>query len=124
MPVRTWMHRRIFFSEGKTIDQFPVEKFILSAHVVPIENATLIAARELEKVKVRSGEAILFKTQNSTTGRIENGIFQEDFVYLSLEGADWCVRKRVGLVGIDYISIEKYGSTASSVHGKSLETTF
>ena len=105
-----------FFSDGKTIDQFPVEKFILSAHVVPIGSTTSITVRELEKVKVRSGEAILFKTQNSTTGRIENGVFQEDFVYLSPEGADWCVRKRVGLVGIDYISIEKYGSTESFVH--------
>lgn len=109
-----------FFPDGKTIDQFPVEKFVLSAHVVHIRNDALIEPRELESVNVRPGQAILFKTQNSTTGRIENGVFQEDFVYLSPEGADWCVHKRVGLVGIDYSSIEKYGSTTSPVHRKIL----
>ena len=109
-----------FFSDGKTIDQYPVEKFILSAHVVPIVDGASIEPRELESIHILPGEGILFKTENSITGRIENGVFQKDFVYLSPEGADWCVRKKVGLVGIDYISVEQYGSRTSPVHRKIL----
>ena len=109
-----------FFSEGKTIDRFPVEKFILSAVVVHVQNRGSIEPEALEDVTVLPGDAILFKTGNSTEGRIENGVFEEDFVYLSEKGADWCLQKRVGLVGIDYISIEKYGSKASPVHRKIL----
>jgi arylformamidase len=109
-----------FFKKGKTIDQFPVEKFILSAWVVPIQNGVAIEPSELENVDVRPGEAVLFKTRNSTEGRIENGVFQENFVYLSARGADWCVRNEVGLVGIDYISIEKFGSKNFTIHRKIL----
>jgi arylformamidase len=109
-----------FFKKGKTIDQFPVEKFILSARVLPIQNGVAIEPSELENVGVRPGEAVLFKTRNSTEGRIENGVFQENFVYLSARGADWCVHNGVGLVGIDYISIERFGSKNFTIHRKIL----
>ena len=109
-----------FFKNGKTIDRFPVEKFILSARVVSIRNRVAIEPAELENVDVRPGEAILFKTRNSTEGLIENGVFHEDFVYLSAEGADWCVHNGVGLVGIDYLSIEKFDSKNFPVHRKIL----
>lgn len=109
-----------FFKNGKTIDQFPVEDFVLSARVVPIESPVAIEPEELESVDVRPGEAILFKTRNSTEGRIESGVFQQDFVYLSEKGAEWCVRQGVGLVGIDYLSIEKFGSRNFTVHRKIL----
>ena len=109
-----------FFSDGKTIDRFPVEKFILSALVVHVQNRVSIEPGELENMNVLPGEAILFKTSNSTEGRIENGVFEENFVYLSEKGADWCLQKGVGLVGIDYITIEKYGSKGVPVHRKIL----
>ncbi len=109
-----------FFKDGKTIDRFPVEKFILSARVVSIQNSVVIEPAELENVDAQSGEAILFKTRNSTEGLIENGVFQEDFVYLSAKGADWCVHNGVGLVGIDYLSIEKFDSKNFPVHRKIL----
>ena len=51
---------------------------------------------------------------------IENGVFHEDFVYLSGEGADWCVHNGFGLVGIDYLSIEKFDSKDFKVHRKIL----
>ena len=109
-----------FFSEGKTIDRFPVEKFVLSAVVVHVQNRISIDPVALENANVLPGEAILFKTRNSTESRIQNGIFQEDFVYLSEKGADWCLQKGVGLIGIDYNSIEKYGSKGFPVHRKIL----
>ncbi len=109
-----------FLKNGKTIDQFPVEKFILSARVVPIQNCVAIEPVELENVDVRPGEAVLFKTRNSTEGRIENDVFQENFVYLSAKGADWCVHNGIGLVGIDYLSIERFGSKNFTIHRKIL----
>ena len=88
-----------FFNDGKTIDRFPVEKFILSAWVVPIRNDVAIAPAELKNVNVQPGEAILFKTRNSTNGLIESGVFHE---------------------GIDYISIEKFSSKVFTVHRRIL----
>lgn len=109
-----------FFKNGKTIDEFPVEKFILSARVVPIQNREAIEPSELQNVDILPGEAVLFKTRNSTEGRIENGVFQENFVSLSAKGADWCVHNGIGLVGIDYISIERFGSKNFTIHRKIL----
>jgi len=109
-----------FIGEGKTIDQLPVEKFLLPAVVVHVRNRVSIEPSELEEVSVRSGEAVLFKTRNSTEDLIERGVFEENFVYLSEKGADWCLQKGVGLVGIDYITIEKYGSMGAPVHRKIL----
>ncbi|MCG6881125.1 MAG: cyclase family protein [Deltaproteobacteria bacterium] len=110
-----------FFEEGKTIDALPVEKFLLKAVVVHVQNSVSVEPADLEKVTVQSGEAILFKTRNSTEGLIEQGVFEEGFVYLTRKSADWCLQKGVGLVGIDYISIEKYGCGSSPVHRKLLK---
>ena len=41
-----------FFSDGKTIDWFPVEKFVLSALVVLIQNRVSIEPGDLENVNV------------------------------------------------------------------------
>lgn len=110
-----------FFEEGKTIDQFPVEKFLFNAVVVHVQNSVSVEPADLEGMTVKSGEAILFKTRNSTEGLIEQGVFEENFVYLAEKSADWCLQKEVGLVGIDYISIEKYGCSRFPVHRKLLK---
>ncbi len=112
---------RHFVKDGKTIDCLPVEKFILTAHVIHVQDRISIEPAELERVDIRSGEAVLFKTRNSTEGLIDAGVFDEKYVYLSEKGAQWCLQKGAGLVGIDYISIEKYGSSESVVHRKILE---
>jgi arylformamidase len=109
-----------FFSQGKTIDRFPVEKFVLSAMVVNIRNSVSIEPEALEGVNIQRGEAVLFKTCNSLKWWSGNGLFDENFVYLSENGADWCLEKEVGLVGIDYVSIEKYGSEGAPAHRKLL----
>ena len=110
-----------FVSNGKTIDQIPIERFICSAHVVEAKDETAVYTHKLNIPNIQKGDAILFKTQNSTSGRCANGIFDENFIYLSEEAARWCVKKKVGLVGLDYISVEAYSSKTSTVHRKLLE---
>jgi arylformamidase len=112
---------RHFVREGKTIDRISVEQFILNAHVIHIQNRVSIEPAELAGTSVHPGEAVLFKTRNSKEGLIESGVFDEHFVYLAEAGAGWCLQKKVGLVGIDYISIEKFGNKEASVHRRLLE---
>ena len=105
-----------FLPDGKTIDQYPLQRFILPAQVVPVEDRKSVRPNELENLLVQEGEALLFKTKNSISGRSRSGVFSEHFVYFSTEAADYCVRKGVGLVGLDYISIEKYGDPDFPAH--------
>jgi len=103
-------------NEAQTIDQYSAEEFIMPALVVDIENKTAIHPEELRKADLQPGEAVLFKTENSLSGRCKNGVFSEEYVYLSSEAAQYCVEKKAKLVGIDYITIEKYGDQAFPSH--------
>jgi arylformamidase len=109
-----------FIPGGKTIDQYPVTDFILPAHVVEIEDKEAIRPHELENLHVEPRDAFLFKTENSRQGRCRSRVFSEKFVYLTFEAADVCIRKEIALVGIDYITIERYGDNTFPVHRKLL----
>ena len=61
-------------------------------------------------------ERILFKTRNSAFWTRDNTDFRTDFTYLELAAAEWLVERGVKLVGIDYLSIEKFASKDHDVH--------
>ena len=105
-----------FISGGKTVDQYSATDFILPASVVEIEDKEAIRSYELENLLVERGDALLFKTENSRQGWCRSGVFLEEFVYMNSDAADLCIEKEVALVGIDYISIERYGDNAFPVH--------
>ncbi len=109
-----------FIPNAKSIDEYSVQQFILTAQVVNIEDREAIRPSELENLDIKQGDALLFKTDNSISGRCRSGVFSESFVYLSPEAADFCVEKKVSLVGIDYATIERYGDEAFPVHHKIL----
>ena len=44
------------------------------------------------------------------SGKLMSGVFSEDFVYLSPEAARVFIEKKLGLVGIDYVSIDESNS--------------
>jgi len=109
-----------FISDGKHIDEYPVGFFILPARVLKIGDKSIIRSAELEKSKTAAGEALLFKTENSVTGRAISGRFSKDFVYLSEDAADLCISRKLGLVGIDYNTIEPLRAKSYPVHKKLL----
>jgi arylformamidase len=109
-----------FIAKGKTLDGYPIERWILPARVVSIKDREIIQPAELANLDLRPGDALLFKTDNSTSGRCTSGVFSESFVHMSPEAADFCITQKVSLVGIDYASVEKYGNDAFPVHHKLL----
>jgi len=109
-----------FIPNAKSIDQYSVQEFILPAQVVSIKDRESIRPSELENLDIKQGDALLFKTDNSISGRCRSGVFSENFVYLSPEAADFCLERKVSLVGIDYNTIERHGDEAFPVHHKLL----
>ncbi len=110
-----------FIEGGRTLDKYLVTDFILPATVVQIMDPELIRVNELERVIIEPGQALLFKTQNSIQGRSRSGVLSDNFVYLSEAAAEFCVTKKVGLVGIDYISVERLDSEDFPVHRRLLD---
>jgi arylformamidase len=59
---------------------------------------------------------VLFKTRNSAFWSESEPEFHTDFTYLELNAAQRLVERGIKLVGIDYLSIEKYDSPNHETH--------
>ncbi len=105
-----------FIEGGASVDIYPIVRFILPAQVVQVDDSGSIKPDALEGIDIEKGDALLFKTQNSFCGLSGNKAFSERFVYLSNEVANLCVNLGISLVGIDYISVDRYGDDAIPVH--------
>lgn len=105
-----------FVRDGAAIEQLDLNALIGPAYVVDLSRVDgEITARDLDATHLPGGaERILFKTKNSALW--EKPGFQEDFVALAADGARWLVERQVRLVGIDYLSVEVYGSTDFAAH--------
>ena len=105
-----------FIPGGKGIDEYAAEDFIFPANVIEIRDGESINASHIDGFDLEPGDAVLFKTANSLSGTSTSGQFAESFVYLSPRAAEVCVEKRLDLVGIDYVTIDKFGDTSSPTH--------
>ena len=67
---------RHFINAGAGIDQMPLDSVIGPARVVEIHDPVAIRRAELEKLDLKSGERILFKTRNSSVAWEQPEFFQ------------------------------------------------
>jgi arylformamidase len=102
----------------KTIDQYALEDFILPALVVSIKDKKAVRREELECLDIKQGDAVLFETANSTSGKASSGIlYDKGIIYISVEAAEFCAQKKVKMVGIDYMGPENLeGDRGGPVH--------
>lgn len=93
---------------GKKAPDVPLENFIGPCTVVEVSGREIVP----DDIPENHRERILFKTKNSEKYQK----FDREFVYLTNDAAQLLVRRGIKLVGIDYLSIEKFGSTDFTVH--------
>ena len=110
-----------FIRGGKSIAEYRVEDFILPALVLNIEDPEAVRPAELELADLPAGAAVLFKTNNSRSGLARSGRLEKRWVYLSEEAASRLQAKQVALVGIDYVSIERFEAPGSPIHRQLLK---
>lgn len=104
--------------DGQTIDQIPLETFFGPCRVLDLTAVKEgITSQDLESKKIKEGERILLKTDNSNRGF---GEFYEDYVYLTSEAAAYLAKLNIKLVGIDSLSIKKRGLPDNRAHRKLL----
>jgi arylformamidase len=105
-----------FIKNGKKIHELSLREFIQPACVIDIHHTSMITVDELKTVSWGPAKALLFKTENSRQGKISASMFTPDYVYLAPEAALYCLEKKITLVGIDYITIDKSGGTEFGSH--------
>jgi arylformamidase len=103
-----------FLPDGATVDQLPLEILIGKARVVEILARDRVERTELEALDLRDDIRVLFKTRMS--GQMQRPHFQEELVYLSEDAATYLAQAGIKLVGIDYLSIEKPGTSEFPAH--------
>src|SRR5581483_5787880 len=92
-----------FLPDGPRLGEVPLDRMIAAA---------------LAPVPVGSGDILLCRTDNSARWAAPE--FQRDFTYLTEDAAAWLVARGVRAVGMDYLSIERFGSADFPVHRRLL----
>jgi len=103
-----------FVEGGRRLHEIPLEQLTGRAAVINLPGVRSIGRKDLEDLKWDGLERVLFKTENSK--HWQDGKFYEDFVYLEPDAAEFLAGRGVRLVGIDYLSIDKFKSEKHPTH--------
>ncbi len=106
------------FIEGAAgVASLPLEVLVGEAVVVEIPSgADAVEERHVNADALGGATRVLFKTRNSAFWDEPHGRFREDFAYVTPGAARALVAAGVRLVGIDYLSVEKFGSEDFETH--------
>jgi len=104
-----------FMRDGLPLDQVPLEVFLGPARVIDVGAVDVIDAAVLQRFDLAGVKRLLCKTKNSRLWQSAKE-FQPDFVYLETDAAELLVKLGVQLVGIDYLSIEKFNFEQPTTH--------
>lgn len=104
-----------FIEGGKRVHELDFEILIGVCRVVEIDkNAMAIEAKNI--VNLEGVERVLFKTRNSNFWTDFAQGFRKDFTYIAPDAAKALVEAKIKVVGIDYLSVEKFGSEDFMTH--------
>ena len=104
-----------FIEGANKVEALDLEVLIGEADVVAVPDDCRVIDEAFVLDNCSPGaKRILFKTRNSAFWSETR--FREDFTYLDLEAAETLVQRGLKLVGIDYLSIEKFGSHKHETH--------
>src|SRR5207244_11146567 len=101
-------------ADGPRLGDVPLGRMVGEALVAELRGRPAIDAAALADVDLRPGDILLCRTDNSW--RWEAPEFQRDFVYLTEDAARLLVARGVRAVGMDYLSIERFGGADFPVH--------
>lgn len=100
-----------FIEGAKKVESLELDVLIGEAEVIAVPEDHRVIDEEFVTANCPPGtRRILFKTRNSEFWNEPTPQFHTDFTYLDLRAAQVLVERGVKLIGIDYLSIEKFES--------------
>jgi arylformamidase len=103
-----------YLDGGATVDRIPLETLVGEAFVLDLRGKRSIGENDLEKGLPPGITRLLLKTDNGSL--LFQKEFCKDYVSLSEDGARFLAERRIRLVGIDYLSIERFQNPGAPVH--------
>ncbi len=102
-----------FLNDHRTVESLALDVLTGPCYVVQLpDGIDEIDAEVLSRTEITSDmKRVLFGTSNSHGWAKGVSKFQEEFVAISEDGAEWLVERGVKLVGVDYLSVAPYGDS-------------
>ena len=106
-----------FLAGGARVNSLSLETLIGRVRVVEVPPTIDTISSEFINSNCQTGEIrFLFKTRNSTFWNHDTPGFRSDYTSLDAGAANALVHLGVKLVGIDYLSVEKFGAETFETH--------
>ncbi|MGZ3578199.1 MAG: cyclase family protein [Syntrophales bacterium] len=105
-----------FIKGAEGVDQLLFDSLMGPARVIEIADADTIREEDITDYRIKKGERILLRTQNSIKKILYRDVFTEDFVYLEKSAAEFLVSRGIKTLGVDYLSIGGYKKNGPDVH--------
>ncbi|BCW97900.1 MAG: cyclase [Armatimonadota bacterium] len=105
-----------FLPAGSAVEQLPLEVLCGPAYVLNLETVTgPVEPPNLEEVPDNC-ERLVLRTANTTRNLMHRRQFTRDYAHLSPDAAQWIASREIRLVGIDYLSVERFRPPEPVVH--------
>lgn len=102
-----------FIEDGITIDKLPLELLIGRVRVVEVTSPRIDEVA-LEEFDFAADARVFFKTRNSYLWSQKS--FVKDYVYITPGAARILVNEGIKVVGIDYLSVDKFDAEEPATH--------
>jgi len=100
---------------GKTSNDYPIDSLIGHGLIIEVPNdAVSITKKFVKNQPILQNDFVFFKTSNSKIPK--DAKFTEKYVYIEPDAVQELLDKKPKVVGIDYISVDKYEAEDLPVH--------
>lgn len=104
-----------FIEGGRTIEEMSLSILVGPVYVLELPHLDRITSEDLAQAPLpHPCNRLLLKTKNSAL--CDEPEFSDSYSYLTADAAHWLLRRGCQLIGIDYLSIEKFHSSKHEVH--------
>jgi arylformamidase len=104
-----------FIDDRPGVDAMPLDLLIGRARVIDMPVRGGITAKHLEAAGLREDLRVLLRTPNSALWNSKEP-FHQEYAHLTGDGAKFLVDQGVKVVGVDYLSVEKFHSHDHAAH--------
>lgn len=106
-----------FIEGGKAVEDLDLDVLVGPCVVADIPEVAEITPAHLEALQLPEGTIrLLLKTRNSALWNKPDHEFFKDFTALTPDAAQWVVDHGIRLIGIDYLSIQRFADAVSTTH--------
>jgi arylformamidase len=105
---------RHFLPNGATVETMSLDDLIGPAWVAHLPGIYSVNATDLDAAGIPvETRRLLLRTENSDRWELDS-TFRSDYVALTLDAARWIVARGIRLIGIDYLSVQRFEDGAET----------